>query len=70
VDKAPDVESKEFFDLKERVLVCERILLQVLGFDLSVEHAYRFACSLHSRLRVKLRRGKLAWPTQATACVC
>lgn len=39
----PDPESKEFWSLKEEILVCERILLQTLGFDLTVEHAYRRA---------------------------
>ncbi len=37
----PDPESKEFWELKEQILVCERILLQTLDFDLTVEHAYR-----------------------------
>jgi len=41
VDKAPEADSKDFFELKEKILVCERILLQALGFDLTVEHAYR-----------------------------
>jgi len=39
--QAPDPESQEFKDLKERILVSERVLLQTLGFDLTVEHAYR-----------------------------
>ena len=39
----PDPESKEFWSLKEEILVCERILLQTLDFDLTVEHAYRRA---------------------------
>ena len=37
----PDPESQELWKLKEQVLICERELLRVLGFDLSVEHAYR-----------------------------
>ena len=40
---APDPESREFWSLKEEILVCERILLQTLDFDLTVEHAYRRA---------------------------
>ena len=39
----PEPESKEFWELKEQILVCERILLQTLDFDLTVEHAYRHA---------------------------
>ena len=37
----PDMESREFWELKEKVLISERILLQTLSFDLTVEHAYR-----------------------------
>ena len=37
----PDPDSQDLHKLKEQVLVCERELLRVLGFDLSVEHAYR-----------------------------
>ena len=37
----PDAESQELWRLKEQILICERELLRVLGFDLSVEHAYR-----------------------------
>ena len=39
----PSESSKEFWEIKEHVLVSERILLQSLGFDLSVEHPYRRA---------------------------
>ena len=37
----PDPDSQELWKLKEQILICERELLRVLGFDLSVEHAYR-----------------------------
>ena len=37
----PDPDSQELWRLKEQILICERELLRVLGFDLSVEHAYR-----------------------------
>ena len=33
--------DQDLWKLKEQVLICERELLRVLGFDLSVEHAYR-----------------------------
>mgnify|MGYP006146160507 CR=1 FL=1 len=39
----PPENDQEFFRLKEQVLICERELLRVLGFDLAVEHAYRCA---------------------------
>jgi len=38
---APPESDQELWKLKEQVLICERELLRVLGFDLSVEHAYR-----------------------------
>ena len=33
--------DQDLCKLKDQVLICERELLRVLGFDLSVEHAYR-----------------------------
>jgi len=36
----PEPASQEFWELMEQILVCERILLQTLNFDLTVEHAY------------------------------
>ena len=77
----PEPESKEFWALKEEILVCERILLQTLDFDLTVEHAYRRA-PLPRRLAVapRPRRRPRTRPrsgpdstdvpvAQATACV-
>mmetsp|Transcript_39304 Transcript_39304/g.103644 ORF Transcript_39304/g.103644 Transcript_39304/m.103644 type:complete len:354 (+) Transcript_39304:510-1571(+) len=37
----PPEGDQELWRLKEQVLICERELLRVLGFDLSIEHAYR-----------------------------
>jgi len=37
----PDPASKEFWELREQILVCEHILLQALNFDLNVQHPYR-----------------------------
>jgi len=39
--RVPEPESREVHELKEKVLVTERILLQTIGFDLSIEHPYR-----------------------------
>jgi cyclin T len=39
----PEAESRELHERKEKVLIAERILLQTLGFDLSLEHPYRSA---------------------------
>ena len=50
----PSESSKEFWEIKEHVLVSERILLQSLGFDLSVEHPYRRA--RHHRSTPRLSR--------------
>ena len=42
-----------FWELKEGVLVSERIVLQTLAFDLSVEHPYRPLLSLIKKLQGK-----------------
>lgn len=62
---APPESDQELWKLKEQVLICERELLRVLGFDLSVEHAYRCVCVLrqHGHPTLPLR------PSYACACV-
>jgi cyclin T len=42
----PEPESRELYERKEKVLISERILLQTLGFDLSIEHPYRHVAPL------------------------
>ena len=42
----PPESDQELWKRKEQVLICERELLRVLGFDLTVEHAYRYALEL------------------------
>ena len=44
---APESDA-ELWRMKEQVLICERELLRVLEFDLSVDHAYRHATAGHS----------------------
>mmetsp|Transcript_15894 Transcript_15894/g.43689 ORF Transcript_15894/g.43689 Transcript_15894/m.43689 type:complete len:284 (-) Transcript_15894:678-1529(-) len=39
--KVPEPESRDLYERREKVLISERILLQTLGFDLSIEHPYR-----------------------------
>lgn len=60
-EKAPEVDSKEFFELKEKILVCERILLQALGFDLSVEHAYRPLLAYVKSIKGTRDLAQVAW---------
>lgn len=42
--KAPDLDPKgeEFSKLKERVLLLERVILHTIGFELSIDHPYKF----------------------------
>ena len=37
-----DVNSEEYVRLKERVLLLERIILHTIGFELSIDHPYKF----------------------------
>jgi Cyclin, N-terminal domain len=37
-----DPKSEEFFKIKERVLLLERVILHTIGFELSVDHPYKF----------------------------
>lgn len=37
-----DPKSEEFIKLKERVLLLERVILHTIGFDLSIDHPYKF----------------------------
>lgn len=50
-----DPESTAFEELRGRVVLCERVLLNTMGFDLVVEHSYSFIIDTlkaaeHSRL--------------------
>lgn len=42
--KPPDLDPKgeEFSKLKERVLLLERVILHTIGFELSIDHPYKF----------------------------
>ena len=57
----PDPESKEFWSLKEEILVCERILLQTLDFDLTVEHAYRPLLAYVKSIKGTRDLAQVAW---------
>jgi len=60
-DKAPEPETKDHFELKEKILVCERILLQTLCFDLSVEHAYRPLLAYVKSIKGTRDLAQIAW---------
>ena len=52
-DQPPPENDKEFFEMKERILIAERVLLQALNFDLSVDHPYKCGAP---RARARPRR--------------
>lgn len=39
---ALDTKGEEFMKLKERILLLERVILHTIGFELSIDHPYRF----------------------------
>ncbi|KAL7569130.1 hypothetical protein ACA910_016962 [Epithemia clementina (nom. ined.)] len=47
---ALDPKSDEFMKLKERILLLERIILHTIGFELSIDHPYKFLVDLIKRL--------------------
>jgi cyclin T len=57
----PGESSKEFWEIKEHVLVSERILLQSLGFDLSVEHPYRPLLAYVKSIQGTRELAQVAW---------
>lgn len=54
----PTLGEEEFNKLKERVLLLERILLHTIGFELSIDHPYKF---LADHIRILVQQGKLAF---------
>jgi hypothetical protein len=48
-----DPKSEEFIKLKERILLLERVILHTIGFELSVDHPYKFLVDLCKRLTQK-----------------
>jgi len=45
-----DPKSEEFNKLKERILLLERIILHTIGFELSIDHPYKFLVDMCKRL--------------------
>ena len=58
-----DPNSEEYVRLKERVLLLERIILHTIGFELSIEHPYKF---LVDCVQEKKRMLEYAKPPTAT----
>jgi hypothetical protein len=48
-----DPKSEEFIKLKERILLLERVILHTIGFELSVDHPYKFLVDLCKGLTQK-----------------
>lgn len=45
-----DTKGEEFLKLKERILLLERIILHTIGFELSIDHPYKFFVEQIKRL--------------------
>lgn len=59
--EVPDPESRKFWELKEQVLVSERVLLQTLGFELQLEHPYRELLAFVRSVQKSRDFAQLAW---------
>ena len=45
-----DTKSEDFLKLKERILLLERIILHTIGFELSIDHPYKFFVNMIKKL--------------------
>ena len=45
-----DPKGEEFAKLKERILLLERVILHTIGFELSIDHPYKFSVELIKKL--------------------
>eukprot|EP00560_Eucampia_antarctica_P007616 CAMPEP_0197828144 /NCGR_PEP_ID=MMETSP1437-20131217/4779_1 /TAXON_ID=49252 ORGANISM="Eucampia antarctica, Strain CCMP1452" /NCGR_SAMPLE_ID=MMETSP1437 /ASSEMBLY_ACC=CAM_ASM_001096 /LENGTH=385 /DNA_ID=CAMNT_0043429267 /DNA_START=27 /DNA_END=1184 /DNA_ORIENTATION=+ len=45
-----DTKSEEYLKLKERILLLERVILHTIGFELSIDHPYKFLVEQIQRL--------------------
>jgi hypothetical protein len=57
-----DPQSEEFTKLKERILLLERVLLHTIGFELSIDHPYRF---LVEQIKSLVQGRKLEFASQS-----
>jgi len=60
-EDVPGAESREFWKMKEQILVSERILLQTLGFELQIEHPYRPLLAYVKAIQASRDFAQLAW---------
>lgn len=51
-----DPKGEEFTKLKERILLLERVLLHTIGFELSIDHPYKFLVGQIKKLVVQGRK--------------
>ena len=51
-----DPKGEEFIKLKERILLLERVLLHTIGFELSIDHPYKFLVGQIKKLVVQGRK--------------
>jgi len=54
-------DSQEFWELKENILVAERILLQTIGFDLTIEHPYKHLLAYVKKIEGSKDLAQVAW---------
>eukprot|EP00741_Cyanophora_paradoxa_P012658 tig00020614_g12229.t1 len=54
-------ESQEFWELKEKVLITERVLLQTIAFDLTVEHPYKHLLAYVKKIDGTKELAQVAW---------
>lgn len=66
-----DPNSEEYVRLKERVLLLERVILHTIGFELSIEHPYKFLVDFVQEKKRLLEYAKpstsIATPTASTS---
>mmetsp|Transcript_1908 Transcript_1908/g.2646 ORF Transcript_1908/g.2646 Transcript_1908/m.2646 type:complete len:315 (+) Transcript_1908:59-1003(+) len=53
-----DPKGEEFTKLKERILLLERVVLHTIGFELSVDHPYKF---IVDRIKLMIQRGQIKY---------
>jgi Cyclin, N-terminal domain len=62
-----DPKGAEFFKIKERVLLLERVILHTIGFELSVDHPYKFLVEQIKKLVHQRKLEYIPTPPSASA---
>lgn len=57
----PDASSTAFENMREQVLIIERVLLQTLGFELQLEHPYRPLLAFVKAINARREFAQVAW---------